>query len=200
MHQNRKNRRQSRSIFFVAACNGSHACNIPIIDVINAYIFQVGYHEEYGLTGALPDDHHGNPQGYRRGDTEIAEFFRMIGPVLRPTFFLDREFVPRGSAEKPKDWFPTPRAAHRRFSDPCLVDIVRSEFEKACKVWDAHGLLLPGTMICHSAGTQWCGDALEIIQSSSNRCIHLVLLFAPAMSYEQFIKFHAESSKAIRIS
>ena len=81
-----------------------------------------------------------------------------------------------------------------------LVDIVRSEFEKACKVWDAHGLHWPVTMICHSAGTQWCGDALEIIQSNSNRCIHLVLLFAPAMSYEQFIEFHTETAKAIRNS
>ena len=98
-----------------------HAGNFPINDVSNAFIFQVGYHQGYGLTGALPDDHNGNPQGYRRGDTEIAEFFRMIGPLLRTTFFLDPEFVTRGSAEKPKDWFATPRAAHMRFSDPCLV-------------------------------------------------------------------------------
>eukprot|EP00973_Karenia_brevis_P037654 5196255-Karenia_brevis.AAC.1 len=78
----------------------------------------VGYHQAYGLTGALPADHNGNPQGYRRGDMEIAEFFRMMGPQLRPTFFLDAEFVPQGNAEKPKDWFATPKAAHMRFSDP----------------------------------------------------------------------------------
>ena len=104
--------------------------------------------------------------------------------------------MPHGNS----DWFPTPKPAHRRFSDPCLLDIVRNEFQKACKVWDADGVILPFTLICHSAGTQWCGDSLEMIQSNSRRCIDMVLLFAPAMSYEQFMKFHQQSAKAKKTS
>eukprot|EP00973_Karenia_brevis_P049898 6927558-Karenia_brevis.AAC.1 len=62
-------------IVLVAASNGSNASNFPIKDLPNAYIFQVGYHQAYGLTGALSDDQNGYPQGYRHGDLEIAEFF-----------------------------------------------------------------------------------------------------------------------------
>ena len=77
---------------------------------------------------------------------------------------------------------------------------MRKEFQKACKVWDAESVMLPMNLMCHSAGTQWCGDALEMIQSNCQRCIDMVLLFAPAMSYEQFMKFHQQSAKAKEIS
>ena len=73
-------------ILFVAAGNGVGAGNFPVQHLPDAYIFQVGYHQGYGLTGALPDDRNNTPQGYRRGDTQIAEFFRIIGTKLRPIF------------------------------------------------------------------------------------------------------------------
>ena len=75
-----------KRIVFVAAGNGVGAGNFPVEHLPEAYIFQVGYHQGYGLTGALPDDHNNVPQGYRRGDTQIAEFFRLIGTKLRPIF------------------------------------------------------------------------------------------------------------------
>eukprot|EP00973_Karenia_brevis_P087373 12113508-Karenia_brevis.AAC.1 len=87
-----------------------------------------------------------------------------------------------------------------RFSDPCLLNIVHTEFEEAFEVWNAHGVHLPVSFIWFSGGTPWCGDALEIIQRDSDCCIDLVLLFAPAMSYNQFVKFHEESAHAVRKS
>ena len=98
------------------------------------------------------------------------------------------------------DLFPTPKPTHRRYSDPCLFNTARKEFQKACKVWDADGVMLPMTLMCRSAGTQWCGDALVMIQSNSQRFIDMVLVFAPAMSHEQFMKFHQQSAKAKKTS
>ena len=94
------------------------------------------------------------------------------------------------------DLFPTSEPAHRRYSDPCLWKIVAKEFQKACKVWDANDAPLPITLMCHSAGTQWCGDALEILQSNFLRVVDMVRVFAPAMSYEQFLKFYEQRAKA----
>ena len=111
-----KTRDKLNRLVFVAASSGVRAGTFTHQNLPDAYIFQVGYHQGYGLTGALPDDHNSIPQGYRRGDTLIAEFFRIIGPLLRPTFVLDANFVPHGTT----DWLPTPKPAHRMFSDPCL--------------------------------------------------------------------------------
>ena len=105
-----------------------------------------------GLTGALPDDRNSSPQGYRHGDTQNGEFFRLVGTRLRHEFFLDAGF-PTGEC---RDWFATPKPAHMRFSDQCLVRIVEIEFRKACNVWDVNGCLLPVPLLCHSGGTQ-CG-------------------------------------------
>ena len=57
-------------ICFVAAGNGTGAGTFPTETIKNAYIFQVGYHQGYGLTGALPDSHY-CPQGYASGDRDL---------------------------------------------------------------------------------------------------------------------------------
>ena len=62
-------------IYFVVAGDASGAASFPTHALGNGYVFQVGYHEEYGLTGALPDDTNDIPQGYERGDLAIGEFF-----------------------------------------------------------------------------------------------------------------------------
>ena len=48
--------------------------------------------------------------------------------------------------------------------------------------------------------TQWCGDALEMIHSNSQRVIDMVPVFAPAMSFQQFLKFYEQSAKAKKLS
>ena len=75
-------------IVFIAASNGSEAGEFPLDHLDDCWIFQVGYHEDYGLTGALPDDRNSYPQGYRHGDTQHGEFFRLVGTRLRHDFFL----------------------------------------------------------------------------------------------------------------
>ena len=85
-----------------------------------------------------------------------------------------------------------------RFSDECLLKMVSTEFRKACHTWDAKRGILPCTLLCHSGGTQWCGDALEIILGNSDRFIDKILIFAPAMGFHQFKKFH-ELSYAARL-
>ena len=179
-------------IVFVAASNGSEAGNFPLDGIEDAWIFQVGYHVGYGLTGGLPDDRNSCPQGYRYGDLQSAEFFRLVATRLRTEFFLSEE-IPK---EVSSDWFATPKPAHMRFSDECLLKILSIEFRKACRTWDTPRGVLPCTLLCHSGGSQWCGDALELILSNPNRLIHKVLVFAPAMGLHQFMKLQQVSFDA----
>ena len=70
-------------IVFIAASNGSDAGNFPLDRLDDSWIFQVGYHQGYGLTGGLPDDRNSSPQGYRHGGVLNGEFFRLVGTRLR---------------------------------------------------------------------------------------------------------------------
>ena len=174
-------------IVFIAASNGSEAANFPLDGLDDSYIFQVGYHQGYGLTGGLPDDRKSSPQGYRHGDVQDGEFFRLVGTRLQSEFFLSEEFP----TDDDSDWFATPKPAHMRFSDECLLAMVQTEFGK-----DADRGVLPCTSLCHSGGTQWCGDALEMIVSHPDRLIDKVLIFAPAMGFHQYLKLHELSFTA----
>ena len=65
-------------IVFTAASNGSEAGKFPLDHLDDCWIFQVGYHQGYDLTGALPDDRNSSPQGYRQGDTQNGDFFALL--------------------------------------------------------------------------------------------------------------------------
>ena len=55
--------------------------------------------------------------------------------------------------------------------------MLQIEFRKACKIWDAERGVLSCTLLCHSGGFQWCGDALEMIVSHPDRLIDKVPIF-----------------------
>eukprot|EP00973_Karenia_brevis_P022713 3126325-Karenia_brevis.AAC.1 len=38
-------------------------------------------------------------------------------------FFLDERFQSTGNASQARDWFSTPKCAHMRPSDPCLLNM-----------------------------------------------------------------------------
>ena len=69
-----------------------------------------------------------------------------------------------------------------RYSDPALIKMVTPEFEEACHEWDPKGTLQV-IVLCHAGGTQWCGDALEMIRHVAGRTIARIMLSAPAMSF-----------------
>ena len=91
-----KNKERPDRICFVAAGNGTGAGTFPTQTIKNAYVFQVGYHHGYGLTGALPDSHD-CPQGYAHVDVGVGTFFDMAGTSMHASFcestlqFLSRD-------------------------------------------------------------------------------------------------------------
>ena len=85
------------------------AGTFPTETIKNAYVFQVGYHQRYGLTGALPDSHD-CPQGYARGDVEIGTFFKMSGTSLQAIYFRCNQ----PGIDGPAEVYATPRPVRMR--------------------------------------------------------------------------------------